>query len=126
MEFFIPGTSPEETEATYEQYAALAGSVPLPVDERIQSISWEKSRVETWTAEVGKKLSGRIDEVNGKGASRHEHSTRLSDSATVLAIFPGDPYMVVTDKGINPDVRSGWANPFMASNSPTSVKRFDP
>jgi hypothetical protein len=50
--------------------------------------------------------------------------TPVSDPATVLAIFPGDPFLVVTDKGVA-GVRSEWENPFMAG-MPSSVARFAP
>lgn len=47
----------------------------------------------------------------------------LSDSAQVLAIFPGNPYLVVTNYRITDGVRSAWENPFMAGR-PTSVTFF--
>jgi hypothetical protein len=48
------------------------------------------ARAAVWTATVGVALHGvRPDWVRGKG--------QLSDLATVLAGFPGTPYVVVTD-----------------------------
>ena len=38
----------------------------------------------------------------------------MSDPAVVQAIFPGDPYVVVTDKRPIGTARSKWENPFMA------------
>ncbi|KIA73389.1 hypothetical protein ANMWB30_23160 [Arthrobacter sp. MWB30] len=125
MEFFIPGVSAEEAEAKYAEYAAKAGRNPQPADKRISSLSWTHHSVEDWTAEVGKQLRGTKTVTTGRGANKRDRRELLSDAATVLAIFPGSPYIVVTDKGITPGVRSMWNNPFMATNSPTSSKLFD-
>lgn len=125
MEFFIPNISTEEAEKAYANYATLAGGTPQSQGERIRSISWRPRTDELWTAEVGKKLSGKKDVVKGRGATRREYTEALHDGATVLAIFPGVPYRVVTDKTINPKVRSAWENPFLASANPVSVVAFD-
>ncbi len=73
----------------------------------------------------GKEAVRKKDVVKGRGAARREHSEPLRDEATVLAIFPGVPYVVVTDKGFNPQVRSMWVNPFMASSNPVSLNTFE-
>lgn len=125
MEFFIPEASAEKVEQIYEEFADIAGRKPLPLGERIQSITWKKTAVETWTAEVGKPLSGKKAVERGRGTSRREYSESLSDGATVLAIFPGYPYMVVTNKGYVPGVRSLWENPLLASPNPTHVQLFE-
>ncbi|TPV47811.1 hypothetical protein FJ661_20040 [Pseudarthrobacter phenanthrenivorans] len=125
MEFFIPDISPEDAEEAYASYATLAGGAPQPHGRRIRSISWRPRTDELWTAEVGKKLSGKKDVVKGRGTTRREYTESLHDGATVLAIFPGVPYRVVTDKKINPEVRSAWENPFLASANPVSVMTFD-
>ncbi|WP_457966060.1 hypothetical protein M1E17_05750 [Arthrobacter sp. D1-29] len=124
MKFFIPGISPEEQDSVYEALAAVCHAEALPDGERIQSITFSKSTVETWTATVGDRLSGKRTITTGRGSSLRERTEKLSDGATVLAIYAGAPYMVFTDKGVN-GVRSAWESPFMASEHPTSVRTFE-
>lgn len=50
-------------------------------------------------------------------------SRPVGDSASVLAIFPGNPYIVVTDAGRTGGLLSRWVNPFMAGK-PRSVAYF--
>jgi hypothetical protein len=125
MEFFVPEIVAEDAEEAYANYAKLTGSSPQPHGKRIRSISWRPRMDELWTAEVGSKLSGKKNAVKGRGATRREYTESLHDGATVLAIFPGVPYRVLTDKKINPAVRSAWENPFLASADPVSVVAFD-
>ncbi|MBP1135654.1 hypothetical protein JOE31_001886 [Arthrobacter sp. PvP023] len=125
MKFFIPDVEPDKQEEMYETFAAMCRMRPLPDGQRIQSITWDKTPVETWTAEIGKPLSGTRQKVTGRGATRRESTDRLVDQATVLAIFSGNPYMVVTDRRLDPTVRSAWDNPFLADSSPSSVTKFE-
>lgn len=52
-----------------------------------------------------------------------ERLQSVSDPALVLAIFPGIPYMVVTNHRIAGNVGSRWENPFLAG-TPESVTHF--
>jgi hypothetical protein len=124
MKFFIPGIDPDQHDSVYEALAAVCNAEALPDGKRIRSISFSKSTVETWTATVGDRLSGKRRITTGRGATSRERTETLSDGATVLAIFAGTPYMVFTDKGVN-GVRSAWENPFMASEHPDSVRTFE-
>lgn len=121
MKFFVPDAEPEKYEDLYAAYAAMCKTGPLPDGERIQSISWRSNPKETWTAEVGRQLSVKVDKVKGTGANRREFVERRNDAAKVLAIFPGVPYMVVTNKGLDARVRTEWDNPFYASEKVTAV-----
>jgi len=49
----------------------------------------------------------------------------LSDPATVQAIFPGVPWLVVTDGGPAQGGGSKWANPLMVGQ-PERVEYFAP
>lgn len=123
MKFFVPeADDPEMTEKVYAEFAEACHSVPLPLSDRIYSITWQKSTIETWTATVGKPLSGKKKTSRGKGSTYREWFEHLSDPATVLAIFPGQPYMVFTTGGLS--TRSYWVNPLMASATPSSVELF--
>jgi hypothetical protein len=125
VKLFIPDIEPDKEEGMYETFAAMCGMRPLPDGQRIQSITWHKTPAERWTAEVGKTLSGTRQKVTGRGATRRELTERVTDPATVLAIFSGVPYMVVTDSRLDPTVRSSWDNPLLASSSLRSVTTFE-
>jgi hypothetical protein len=111
--FFIPGFPADEFETRYAALAeACHSAVPDPA-ERIYSITFGDDGDE-WTATVGLPLAG-----------VHRRTGRVGDPATVLAIFPGTPFMVVTDYGVRDGVQSAFVNPFMAGQ-PTSVTYFTP
>lgn len=122
--FFVPAATAENLEAVYADLAKFCGQPPQPSERRIYSITYVHNG-ETWTATVGKKLSGkgsRTKRIKGKNV---EQSYGVSDPATVLAIFPGYPYMVVTNHRLAGNVGSAWENPFLAGQ-PKSVTYFEP
>jgi hypothetical protein len=90
--------------------------------ERLYSINFTHDS-EQWTATVGRTLAGRRYRRLKRRGVMTEVEDRLSDPATVLAIFEGYPYKVVTDHGIPHSVGSEWVNPFMV-DEPTSFERF--
>ncbi len=109
-DFFVPDVKPEDQERAYADLARRCNSnVPEP-GRRVFSITYNHDG-EEWTATVGKAL---------RGIKRARH---LSDPATVRAIFPGDPFFVVTDEGDPRSRGSRWVNPFMAGK-PTSIIYF--
>lgn len=57
----------------------------------------------------------------GRRGEADDVTTRLSDGATVLAIFPGNPYLVVTDAWPMTDRFSGWENPFLVEKREDAV-----
>lgn len=132
--FFVPDSTPEESE---KKYAALAEwarsfgarcSVPELAD-RVYSIEFHASRGETWTATVGEMLQG-IGPPKKKRPRRPPkltdplpRPTKRRDPAVVLAIFPGDPFVIVTSHGLPKRVGSEWENPFYESK-PIKVVRF--
>ncbi len=120
--FFIPGIEPAKQEGAYADLARLAHRSVLDPEERIYSITFHHDG-EEWTATVGEKLHGHTIADPRARAQFRRFSRSVSDEATVWAIFPGSPYIVVTDKRFNPDVRSAWENPFLAS-VPRSVTLF--
>jgi hypothetical protein len=123
--FFVPDGegNPVQDEALYAEMARIGRRAPEPPDRRIRSISWT-SRGEEWTATVGQTLQG--VKVTHRPPSRGGTKTeQLRDSARVLAIFSGDPYMVVTDVGLGAR-SSAWVNPIMTSPRPSAVEYFDP
>lgn len=99
--------------------AAACNRPPPLLLQRIFSIVYVHDGVH-WTAKVGEQLRGA--KTTNRGG--REIRTPFSDPAIVLAIFPGDPYLVVTNKGPNfGNAKSAWENPFMAGR-PMWVERF--
>jgi hypothetical protein len=90
--------------------------------ERIYSIEFGHDGVE-WVATVGEKLLGTARRVTRRGGKKSEQIRPVSDTAIVLAIFAGVPFMVVTNSGITAGLRSAFVNPFMAGQ-PKSVTHF--
>ncbi len=120
--FFVPSAKPDRQEEAYAGFAKWCGrAVPQRTD-RVYSITFAHDG-EEWTATVGQALHGVRRRYSRKGGSRTERVIGLRDPATVLAIFPGYPYLVVTNHGLAPNVGSAWVNPFMAGQ-PSSVTHF--
>lgn len=118
----MPKASRDETERIYQELAEWCQR-PIPnVDQRIYEIEWEHDG-EEWTAIVGEKLRGQRVRVRRRRGRDVETRTPLSDSATVLAIFAGEPYFVVTDARPLGSVVSAWVNPLMAGR-PRDVRYF--
>ena len=117
--FFVPGVRAEDLEQFYTTMADACGYDPPNLERRIYSIVYEHDGV-VWTAAVGKQLQGMKTTIR----SGREQKSPLSDAATVLGIFPGNPWKVVTNKGpIFGNARSMWENPFMAGK-PTRFELF--
>lgn len=117
--FFIPNVDEAKVEEAYAIMAKYCGR-PMPsVGERIYSITFKHDGVD-WTATVGETLKGIKYVMNRGRETRQPHS----DQATVIAIFPGTPYVVFTSKGptFGAD-RSTWENPFWAGE-PRTIRRF--
>ena len=124
MEFFLPAANDKDgAEKNYAELAIWAGCT-VPADgQRIQCIRFIHDG-DDWAAEVGKPLSGMRIETKRRKAGKVTIKTPRSDLAIVLAIFPGNPYMVVTHARPITDRYSAWCNPFMAGR-PYSVLYFD-
>lgn len=115
--FFIPGVAADDLEKTYDAMARVAGGPAPALGRRVYSIAFQHDGVR-WIARVGEQLSGVetvTKRVKGKRIEREKHH---SDGATVLAIFPGIPWIVWTN-----GVRTRWENPFMAGE-PLGVVLF--
>ena len=120
--FFVPHATEEEREEVYASFAAWCHRAVPPADKRIFSITFTHDG-EEWTATVGQSLRGvRIRKRRRQGRSV-EVTEPVSDPAIVFAIFPGTPYMVVTNARPITPVVSAWVNPFMAGQ-PFGVKFF--
>lgn len=119
--FFIPNIDEGTDEEVYEGLADLCGRMPAEHGRRIESITFVHDG-EEWIATVGSELRGTRTTSRRRKAGVVEVTERLSDGASVLAIFAGTPYIVVTNKG-TPGVRSRWENPFYAGQ-PTAVRYF--
>ncbi len=120
--FFVPMVNSEDQETTYAELARRSLCVLPSRAKRIYSIGF-RSNGERWTATVGHTLRGvRYRTVRRRG-ERLDLEERLSNPATVLAIFEGSPYMVAKDHRILRNVGSEWVSPFMAGE-PTSVTYF--
>jgi hypothetical protein len=69
-------------------------------------------------AEVGATLRAVRTVRRQRAGKKVDVTERSGDPATVLAVFPGVPYIVVTDGRPIGGVVSAWVNPFMASSQP--------
>ncbi len=121
--FFVPNTTSETEEAVLADLAAFAGQSTPEARRRVYSITYTHDR-EEWTATVGRTLRGinqRTSRLRGRVVQRKH---RVSDSAIVLAIFPGSPYVVVTNARPIGNVPSAWNNPFYVGR-PQSVSYFN-
>jgi hypothetical protein len=109
MKFFVPAASNDELEERYAELARFAKvSAPSPAS-RVFSLQWEHDG-EVWEATVGEQLV------------RLEPRPKLQDNATVLAIFPGNPYMIVTTAVPLTRVSSHWNNP-ISIGVPLQIKK---
>lgn len=121
-EFFVPAAEPDNQESVYADLANWCGCAFPSPSERIYSITYVHDG-EEWTATVGAPLRGTRHKIGRSHGKKVEHTIPLSDPAIVLAIFPGVPFMVVTNHRLAGNVGSAWENPFMAGQ-PRSVIRF--
>jgi len=120
--FFVPNSSPDDAENVFTGMARTCGAEVPPVGERVYSITFTHDG-QLWTATVGQTLRGEERRIRRRRGQRYESTTQLQDPATVLAIFPGRPFYVLTDASRGTAVMSQWANPFMAT--PDSITLFD-
>jgi hypothetical protein len=96
---------------------------PVPkLTERIYSITYVHDG-EDWTATVGETLRGVRHRSTRSRGKKIERTLQLTDPAIVLAVFPGTPFMVVTNHRLAGNVGSAWGNPFMAGQ-PKSIMYF--
>jgi hypothetical protein len=87
--FFLPFLPQELAEASYAHMAEKCDKIAPGPAGRVYSISFVHQGA-LWVATVGKRLKGH--------RPRHKGKARLiEDTAMVLAIFPGNPYTIVTD-----------------------------
>lgn len=120
--FFVPNIPQERQEEAYADAAGLCGMIPLQLGERIYSINFLHDGVQ-WTATVGENLRGVRHKITRSRGKTVEHRIPVSDSAMVIAIFPGIPYKVVTNAIPFGTIISYWVNPFLAG-TPSSVVHF--
>lgn len=123
--FFLPMAPGEMSdEEGLSELARFAGCPVPPEGQRVYSITY-KHNGEVWTSTVGETSRGTGWKTIGRGRNKREREIPLSDPCIVLAIFPGNPYTIVTDNGIRKRRASNWANPFiMGANSISTVVLF--
>jgi hypothetical protein len=121
--FFLPRASDDEqAERLYDALAEFAGCEPAPAGRRVHSIAFTHDGAQ-WIAEVGAELSGRRTTQQLRRGELIERTEHLSSSSRVLAVYPGTPFVVVTDAQPITGAPSEWANPFLAQ--PERVTYFD-
>lgn len=113
--FFVPGATSDNVKKVYADFSEWCGCPVPPQEERIYSITFVHDG-EEWTATVGKTLSGKTLPNPRSRRKRTHHVRKLGDPATVLAIFAGVPYSVVTNHRLAGSVGSAWENPFLVGN----------
>ncbi len=95
--FFLPRASDDDqAERLYDALAEFAGCDPAAPGQRVQSIEFSQDDAR-WVAEVGKELSAQRRTQRLRRGELLEHTEQLTSTARVLAIYPGTPFMVVTD-----------------------------
>ena len=115
--FSVPGEDPDRAETRYAELAGIAGADVAPPTDRVRSVRFAHG-AEEWTATVGQALSGqlaaRTDRRPGRRGPASAPARRVSDTATVQAIFDaGEAYLVVTDAPpVGGADDSTWDNPF--------------
>ncbi|WP_448639224.1 hypothetical protein [Geodermatophilus sp. URMC 63] len=121
--FFLPRASDDEqAERLYEALAEFAGCEPAPPARRVRSIAFDQDGAR-WVAEVGEELRGQRTTRQLRRGELHERTETLTSTARVLAVYPGTPFVVVTDAAPITGTPSEWANPFPAT--PGDVVLFD-
>jgi hypothetical protein len=120
--FFVPAATDENKESVYTDFAKWCGVPVPPLEKRVYSIVFSHDG-EIWNATVGETMRGTRSSSRKVKGHAVEHTIHVSDPALVLAIFPGSPFMVVTNHRIVGNVGSRWENPFLAGE-PRSVTRF--
>lgn len=131
--FFVPGVEPDQAEARYGQLAEAVAAEVVPPTDRIRSLRFVLG-AEEWTATVGDRLAGQLAARTGRrpgprsAPSRSAPTRRVTDPATVLAIFDtGGAYLVLTDaRPVGPVEDSTVDNPVRVPHRDTrGAARFD-
>jgi hypothetical protein len=120
--FFLPAATTENQEEAFAGLATWASRAVPEFGDRVFSITFVHDG-EEWVATVGEQLRGTRLPSPRSRAKKRQHPVALHDPAVVLAIFPGVPYIVVTNHRIGGNVGSLWENPFFAGE-PRSLTRF--
>jgi hypothetical protein len=121
--FFLPRASDDEqAERLYEALAEFAGCEPAPRGQRVRAIAFPQDGAQ-WVAEVGEELRGQRTTQQLRRGELIERTETLTSSTRVLAVYPGRPFVVVTDAQPITGTPSEWANPFHAD--PDRVTWFD-
>jgi hypothetical protein len=121
--FFLPrADDDEQAERLYDALAEFAGCEPAPPGRRVHSIAFTQDGAR-WVAEVGKELSGQRTTQQLRRGELIERTETLTSTSRVLAVYPGTPFVVVTDAEPITGTPSEWANPFQVQ--PDRVTWFD-
>jgi hypothetical protein len=121
--FFLPRASDDEqAERLYDALAEFAGCEPAPRGRRVHAIGFGADGAR-WVARVGEELTGQRTTQQLRRGELLERTEQLSSPSRVLAIYPGTPFVVVTDAAPITGAPSEWANPFTAV--PDDVTWFD-
>lgn len=106
MEFYVPlADTPEDSETLYQELAALYKGTPAQFDERVRLIRWNHNG-EEYVAEVGKGIKA-------------TKPLSARDAARVLAIYQGDPWVIVREPG-----RSKWNDSVLAGPRTVNEAQF--
>src|SRR4051794_23074901 len=121
--FFLPrADDDEQAERLYDALAEFAGCEPAPPGRRVRSIAFSQDGAR-WTAAVGEELTGVRTTQQLRRGELIERTEELSSPSRVLAVYPGTPYVVVTDAQPITGTPSEWANPFTVQ--PDEVTLFE-
>ena len=124
-EFFVPGAKPDEQEAHYVRLASGCHCAPPPLKMRVYAIEFTNDGTD-WRAGVGERLTGSKQVLVRVKGKMIEQTVDKSEQVMVVAIFPGNPYVVVTRPVLDGVNGSAWENLSYLTGTPTKMMHFRP
>ncbi|MET3723424.1 hypothetical protein [Sphingomonas trueperi] len=116
--FFMPFIDQNDWEDTYKNLPKVFGGIPKhDKNERVLAITWDHGG-EHLTAQVGEQIKGSKTIETGRGREKRFIDVPASYGDTVIAIYPGHPFVIVHD-----NKSKVWNLPISAQ--PTSITYFE-
>lgn len=114
--FFVSGVAEGDAEQEYHRLAEVVGADASTPGRRVRQVFFKIGR-ESWVATVGRSPEGTRPEHRRVKGKLTTTTDKLADDSTVLAIYPGDPFVVVTDAAPVGTAESRWPSPVRAKPS---------
>lgn len=120
--FFVGGVAETDAEAEYLRLAKTAGADAASSGRRVRQIFFRIGR-ESWVATVGQSPAGTRPVHRRQKGQLATTTEKLADESIVLAIFAGDPFLIVTTAAPAGAAESRWTGPVPAK--PSKIVYFD-